>query len=134
MRRWRRRGPNRRIRVMADEMRLGLVTPAPITEDLPRPLKVTVVGSLTRQTSPQARLNLSRPRAPLALPLPWWLPLPCDMALRSRVTPNRTPANQVRFRYNLPLIRDGLKTVPHPYHCLRHYTTDAQLQLIPTHR
>ena len=58
------------IRVMTDEMRLGLVTPAPITEDLPRPLKVTVVGSLTRQTSPQPRLNLSRPRAPLALPQP----------------------------------------------------------------
>ena len=32
------------IKVMADEMRLGLVTPAPITEDLPRRLKVTVVG------------------------------------------------------------------------------------------
>ena len=28
------------------------------------------------------------------------------MALRSRVTPTRTPANQVRFRYNLPLLRD----------------------------
>ena len=33
---------------MADEMHLGLVTPLLITEDLPRPLKVTVVGSLTR--------------------------------------------------------------------------------------
>ena len=36
------------IKVMADEMRQGLVTPASITEDLTRPLKVTVVGSLTR--------------------------------------------------------------------------------------
>ena len=56
------------IKVTADEMRLGVVTPALITEDLPRPLKVTVAGSLPRQTSPQLRLNLSRSRAPLALP------------------------------------------------------------------
>ena len=41
------------IKVMPDEMRLGIVTSAPITEDLPRPLKVTVVGSVTRQTSLQ---------------------------------------------------------------------------------
>ena len=53
------------------------------------------------------------------------------MALRSRVTPTQAPANQVRFRYNLLLLRDGSKTVPHPYHCLRHYTTDAPLQLTP---
>ena len=58
------------IKVMADKTRLGLVTSAPITEDLPRPLKITVVGSLTRQSSPQPRLNLSRRRAPLALPQP----------------------------------------------------------------
>ena len=32
------------VKVMVDEMRLGLVTSAPITEDLPRPFKVTVVG------------------------------------------------------------------------------------------
>ena len=74
-------------KIIADEMRPGTVTSAPITEDLPRLLKVTVVGSLTRQTSPQPRLNLSRPRAPLALPQPSRLLLPCVMALRSRVTP-----------------------------------------------
>ena len=32
------------IKVMVDEMRLGLVTAAPVTEGLPRPLKVTVVN------------------------------------------------------------------------------------------
>ena len=80
--------------VMVDEIRPGMVTSAPITEDLPRLLKVTVVGSLTRQMSPKLRLNLSRPRAPLALPQPSRLPLSCGMALRSRVTPTRTPADQ----------------------------------------
>ena len=34
--------PTADIKVMADEMRLGTVTPTPITEDLPRLLKVTV--------------------------------------------------------------------------------------------
>ena len=42
---------------MADGMRLEPVTPVPITEALPRPLKVTVLGSRTQQTSPQPRLN-----------------------------------------------------------------------------
>ena len=41
------------------------------------------------------------------------LPLSCGMALRSRVTPTRTPADQVRFRCRLHLLRDGSKTVPH---------------------
>ena len=123
-------------KIIADEMCPGMVTSAPITEDLPRRLKVTVVGSLTRQTSPQLRLNLSRPRAPLTLPQPSRPPLSCVMALRSRVTPTQTPADQVRSRCHLLLLRDGSKTVPHPYHCLRHYPTDAPLllQLTPTHR
>ena len=65
----------------------------PITEDLPRLLKVTVMGSLSRQMSPQPRLNLLRPRAPLALPQPSRLPPPCGMALRPRVT--RPPTRYV---------------------------------------
>ena len=123
-------------RIIADEMRPGMATYAPITEDLSRLLKVTVVESLTRQMSPQSRLNLLRPRAPLALAQPSRLLLPCVMALRSRVTPTQTPADQVPSRCHLLLLRDGSKTVPHPYHCLRHYPTDAPLllQLTPTHR
>ena len=102
-------------KIIADEeMRPGMVTSAPITEDLPRLLEVIVVGSLTRQASPQPRLNLSRPRAPLALPQPSRLPLSCGMALRFQVTPTQTPADQVRFRCRLLLLRDGSKTVPHP--------------------
>ena len=58
------------IKVMADAILLGVATPAPITEDPPRPPKVTVVEPLPRQTSPQLRLTLSRPRAPLARPQP----------------------------------------------------------------
>ena len=94
-------------KVMADEMPLGVATPALTT-------KVTVAGPLPRHTSPQLRLNLSRPRAPLALPQPSRLPLSCGMALRSRVTPTRTPADQVHFRCRLLLLRDSSKTVPHP--------------------
>ena len=94
-------------KVMADAMPQGVAIPAPTT-------KVTVAGPLPRHTSPQLRLNLSRPRAPLALPQPSRLPLSCGMALRSRVTPTRTPADQVHFRCRLLLLRDGLKTVPHP--------------------
>ena len=84
-------------KVMADVMPLGVATPAPTTE-------VTVAGPLPRHTSPQLRLNLSRTRAPLALPQPSRLPLSCGMALRSRVTPTRTPADQVRFRCHLLLL------------------------------
>ena len=47
------------------------------------------------------------------------------MALRSRVTPTRTLGTQVRSRYNLLLPRGGPKTVPSPYHCLRHHITDT---------
>ena len=58
------------------------------------------------------------------------------MALRFRVTPTQTPADQVRSRCHLLLLRDGSTTVPHRYPCLRHYPTDAPLllQLTPTHR
>ena len=76
--------PTADIKVMANEMRPGTVTSAPITEYLSRILKVTV-GEHTQRTLPQPRLNLSRPRAPLAQPR--LLPLPCDMALRSQVIP-----------------------------------------------
>ena len=88
------------------------------------------------QTSPQSRPNLLRPRAPLALAQPSRLLLPCVMALRFRVTPTPTPADQVRSRCHLLLLRDGSTTVPHRYPCLRHYPTDAPLllQLTPTHR
>ena len=53
-----------------------------------------------------------------------------------RVTPTQTPADQVRSRGHLLLLRDGSTTVPHRYLCLRHYPTDAPLllQLTPTHR
>ena len=52
------------------------------------------------------------------------------------VTPTQTPADQVRSRGHLLLLRDGSTTVPHRYPCLRHYPTDAPLllQLTPTHR
>ena len=62
--------------------------------------------------------------------------LPCVMALRFRVTPTQTPADQVRSRCHLLLLRDGSTTVPHRYPCLRHYPADAPLllQLTPTHR
>ena len=58
------------------------------------------------------------------------------MALRFRVTPTQTPADQVRSRCHLLLLRDGSTTVPYRYPCLRHYPTDAPLllQLTPTHR
>ena len=58
------------------------------------------------------------------------------MALRFRVTPTQTPADQIRSRCHLLLLRDGSTTVPHRYPCLRHYSTDAPLplQLTPTHR
>ena len=116
-------------KVMADVMSLRVATPAPTT-------KVTVAGPLPRHTSPQLRLNLSRPRVPLVLPQPSRLLLSCGMTLRSRETPTRTPADQVRSRCRLLLLRDGSKTAPHPYTCLRHYPTDAPLllQLTPTHR
>ena len=70
MRRWRRRGPNRRHQGNGRRIPLGVATLAPITEDPPRPPKVTVVEPLPRQTSPQVRLTLSRPRGPLAPPQP----------------------------------------------------------------
>ena len=109
-------------KVMADVMPLGVATPAPTT-------KATVAGPLQQHTSPQLRLNLSHPRGPLALPQPSRLLLSCGMTLRSRVTPTLTPADQVRSRCRLVLLRDNSKTVPHPYHCLRHYPTDAPLLL-----
>ena len=105
-------------------------------EALLRTFKVIVLDSRTLQTTPQSRPNLLRPRAPLALAQPSRLLLPCVMALRFRVTPTQTPADQVRSRCHLLLLRDGSTTVPHRYPCLRHYPTDAPLllQLIPTHR
>ena len=105
-------------------------------EALLRTFKVIVLDSRTLQTSPQFRPNLLRPRAPLALAQPSRLLLPCVMALRFRVTPTQTPAEQVRSRCHLLLLRDGSTTVPHRYPCLRHYPTDAPLllQLTPTHR
>ena len=57
-------------KIMADEMRLGMVTSAPITEDLPRLFKVIVVGSLTRQTPQQSRLTPLHPRVPSRGPPP----------------------------------------------------------------
>ena len=105
-------------------------------EALLRTFKVIVLDSRTLQTSPQSRPNLLRPRAPLALAQPSRLLLPCVMALRFRVTPTQTPADQVRSRCHLLLLRDGSTTVPYRYPCLRHYPTDAPLllQLTPTHR
>ena len=55
-------------KVMADVMLLGIATPATTTN-------ITVAAPLTRHTSPQLRLNLSRPRTPLATPQPSPLPL-----------------------------------------------------------
>ena len=105
-------------------------------EALLRTFKIIVLDSRTLQTSPQSRPNLLRPRAPLALAQPSRLLLPCIMALRFRVTPTQTPADQVRSRCHLLLLRDGSTTVPHRYPCLRYYPTDAPLllQLTPTHR
>ena len=105
-------------------------------EALLRTFKEIVLDSRTLQTSPQSRPNLLRSRAPLALAQPSRLLLPCVMALRFRVTPTQTPADQVRSRCHLLLFRDGSTTVPHWYHCLRHYPTGAPLllQLTPTHR
>ena len=105
-------------------------------EALLRTFKVIVLDSRTLQMSPQSRSNLLRPRAPLALAQPSRLLLPCVMALRFRVTPTQTPADQVRSRCHLLLLRDGSTTVPYRYPCLRHYPTDAPLllQLTPTHR
>ena len=92
-------------------------------EALLRTFKVIVLDSRTLQTSPQSRPNLLRPRAPLALAQPSRLLLPCVMALRFGVTPTQTPADQVRSRCHLLLLRDGSTTVPHRYPCLRHYPT-----------
>ena len=105
-------------------------------EALLRTFKVIVLDSRTLQTSPQSRPNLLRPRAPLALAQPSRLLLPCVMALRFGVTPTQTPADQVRPRWHLLLLRDGSTTVPYRYPCLRYYPTDAPLllQLTPTHR
>ena len=105
-------------------------------EALLRTFKVIVLDPRTLQTSPQSRPNLLRPRAPLALAQPSRLLLRCVMAMRFRVTPTQTPADQVRSRCHLLLLRDGSTTVPHRYPCLRHYPTDAPLllQLTPTHR
>ena len=123
--------PTADTKVMADDMRPGMVTPAPITEDLPRLLKVTV-GKHTQRTLPQPRPNLPRPRALLAQPR--LLPLLCEMAPRSQVLPTRTLANQVHFSYHLPLLCDGPKTVYRPWHYRRHYTRDVPIQSTPTHR
>ena len=129
-------------KIMADEMRPGMVTSAPITEDLPRLFKVIVVGSLTRQTPQQSRLTPLHPRVPSRGPPPHLqgyssglthainvaaVPIhppapssahglgllpPCDMTLRSRVTPTRTLGTHERSRYSLLLPRASPKTVP----------------------
>ena len=95
-------------------------------------------SGLTHATNVAAvsRPNLLRPRTPRALAQPSRLLLSCVMALRFRVTPTQTPADQIRSRCHLLLLRDGSTTVPHRYPCLRHYSTDAPLllQLTPTHR
>ena len=131
------RGSNRRPQgnAMADVLRrvTGTVTLAPATEVLPRPLKVTVLGSRTHHSSPPPRLNLLHLRAPQTPAQPPRLHLPCAMARHFRVT-TLILANQVHSGYNLTLPRDGPKTVPYPYHCLRHYLTDAPVQRLPTHR
>ena len=118
------------------QSRLTPLHPRYPAEALLRTFKVIVLDSRTLQTSPQSRPNLLRPRAPLALAQPSRLLLPCVMALRFGVTPTQTPADQVRSRCHLLLLRDGSTTVPYRYPCLRHYPTDAPLllQLTPTHR
>ena len=123
-------------KVTADVLRrvTGTITLAPTTEVLPRPLKVKVLGSRTYHTSPPPRLHLLRLRAPQTPPQPPRLHLPCVMARRSRATTTQTLANQVHSRYNLTLPHDGSKTVPCPYHCLRHYLKDATVQPPLTHR
>ena len=57
-------------KIMADEIRPGIVTSAPITEDLPRPLKVIVLDSRTLQTTQQSRLTPLHPRVPSRGPPP----------------------------------------------------------------
>ena len=121
------------LKVMADDTCLTMVTPNPIAEVLLRTNKVIVLDSRTLQASPQSRLTPLHPRVPMLLVLPRRLP-PCDIALRLRVTLTRTLGTQARSRYNLLLPRDGPKTVPSPYHCLRHHITDPPPQLTPTHR
>ena len=94
-------------KIMVGVMPLEMATPATTTNK-------TVAPPLPWHTSPQLRLNLSRPRTPLASPQPSRLPLSCGMALHPRVAPTRTPDDQVRFRFCLLLLHDGSKTVPHP--------------------
>ena len=62
----------------------------------------------------RSRASTSRALEPLWPCPPLHPPLSCGMALRSRVTPTRTRADQVRFRCRLHLLHDGSKTVPHP--------------------
>ena len=57
-------------KIMADEMRPGMVTFAPVTEDLPRLLKVIVLDSRTLQTPQQSRLTPLHPRVPSRGPPP----------------------------------------------------------------
>ena len=103
---------------------------------VPCPLQGNSSGLTHATNVTQSRPNLLRPRAPLALAQPSRLLLPSVMALRFRVTPTQTPADQVRSRCHLLLLRDGSTTVPHRSPCLRHYPTDASLLLLltPTHR
>ena len=55
---------------MADEMRPGVVTSAPITEHLPRLFKVIVLDTRTLQTPQQSRLTPLHPRVPSRGPPP----------------------------------------------------------------
>ena len=133
MRRWRRRGPNRRHQGNGRCNTSGSGN----SRSHNRGFFSAPQGN-SGGTAPAANFvaAASHPLAPLARPQPYRLRLPRVMALRSRVTPTHTPADQVRFRYHLLLPRDGSKTVPRPYHCLRHHPTDAPLllQLTPTNR
>ena len=57
-------------KIMADERRPVMVTSAPITEDLPRLLKVIFLDSRTLQTPQQSRLTPLHPRVPSRGPPP----------------------------------------------------------------
>lgn len=54
---------------------------------------------------------------------------PCLIDLCIQVTVTQTPGNPERLGYNLPLIRDGSKTVfRYPLHCFQHNTLEAYLE------
>ena len=117
-------------KIIADEMRPGMVTSSPIAEALLRTFKVIFLDSRTlRRRSPdsppctlecpaEALLRTfkvivldSRTLHVAAVPTP--PPAPSSAhGPGSRVTPTRTHGTQVRSRYNLLPPRAGPKTVP----------------------